>query len=168
MSIKPLVCVVEIPMGSRNKYEYDSELGAIKLDRFVSAWVVYPTDYGYVPRTVAPDGDPLDVLVCVSEPTFPGCVVPSKVIGLFKMSDEKGPDDHVVCVPVNDPGWNTAEQIDDLPLQLRREIAHFFEVYKDLDPDRHSEVRGWGDVAEAWERIRWARERFASEAGRSS
>jgi inorganic pyrophosphatase len=168
MSIEPLVCVVEIPKGSRNKYEYDSELGAIKLDRFVSASVVYPTDYGYIPQTIAPDGDPLDVLVCVSEPTFPGCVVPSKVIGLFKMSDEKGPDDHVVCVPVNDPGWNTAEKIDDLPLQLRREVSHFFEVYKDLDPDRHSEVRGWGDVEEAWDRIRWAREQFATGAGRTS
>ncbi len=164
MSREPLVCVVEIPKGSRNKYEYDPDLGAIKLDRFVSASVVYPTDYGYIPRTLAPDGDPLDVLVCVSEPTFPGCIVPSKVIGLFKMSDEKGPDDHVVCVPCNDPGWNLAEEIDDLPLQLRREIGHFFEVYKDLDPEKHSEVNGWGDVGEAWERIEWARERFGSQA----
>ena len=161
MSREPLLCVVEIPMGSRNKYEYDAKLGAIKLDRFVSASVVYPTDYGYIPQTLAPDGDALDVLVCVSEPTFPGCLVPSKVVGLLKMSDEKGPDDHVVCVPVNDPGWNMAETIEDLPLQLRREIGHFFEVYKDLDPDRHSEVRGWGDVEEAWDRIAWARENFA-------
>ncbi len=165
MSVEPLLCVVEIPKGSRNKYEYDAELGAIKLDRFVSASVVYPTDYGYVPQTLAPDGDALDVLVCVSEPTFPGCVVPSKVIGLFTMSDEKGPDDHVVCVPVNDPGWNTAETIDDLPVQLRREIGHFFEVYKDLDPGRHSEVLGWGGVEEARERIAWAREHFTSGPG---
>ena len=161
MSREPLLCVVEIPKGSRNKYEYDAKLGAIKLDRFVSASVVYPTDYGYIPQTLAPDGDALDVLVCVSEPTFPGCLVPSKVVGLLKMSDEKGPDDHVVCVPVNDPGWNMGETIEDLPLQLRREIGHFFEVYKDLDPDRHSEVRGWGDVEEAWDRIAWARENFA-------
>jgi inorganic pyrophosphatase len=162
MSREPLLCVVEIPKGSRNKYEYDAKLGAIKLDRFVSASVVYPTDYGYVPQTLAPDGDALDVLVCVSEPTFPGCVVPSKVIGLLKMSDEKGPDDHVVCVPVNDPGWNTAETIDDLPLLLRHEIGHFFEVYKDLDPGRYSDVKGWGDVEEAWDRIAWARANFAS------
>lgn len=162
MSREPLLCVVEIPKGSRNKYEYDAKLGAIKLDRFVSASVVYPTDYGYVPQTLAPDGDALDVLVCVSEPTFPGCVVPSKVIGLLKMSDEKGPDDHVVCVPVNDPGWNTAETIDDLPLLLRREIGHFFEVYKDLDPGRYSDVQGWGDVEEAWDRIASARANFAS------
>jgi inorganic pyrophosphatase len=163
MSDDQLVCVVEIPKGSRNKYEYDPQLGAIKLDRFVSASVVYPTDYGYVPETVAPDGDPLDVLICVSEPTFPGCVVACKVVGLFKMSDEKGPDDHVVCVPCNDPGWNTAEEIDDLPLQLRREIGHFFEVYKDLDADRHSEVNGWGGLTEARERIESARGRFRSD-----
>jgi inorganic pyrophosphatase len=89
-----LNCIVEIPKGSRNKYEWDPGLGAIKLDRFVSASVGYPTDYGYLPETLAPDGDPLDVLVCVSEPTFPGCVVPAKAIGLFRMADEKGPDDH--------------------------------------------------------------------------
>jgi inorganic pyrophosphatase len=160
MSDESLVCVVEIPKGSRNKYEYDPELGGIKLDRFVSASVVYPTDYGYVPETLAPDGDPLDVLVCVSEPTFPGCIVETKVIGLFKMSDEKGPDDHVLCVPCDDPGWNTVEEIADLPQQLRREISHFFTVYKDLDPDRHSEVKGWGDREEALETIDWARECF--------
>jgi inorganic pyrophosphatase len=152
--------VVEIPKGSRNKYEWDPELRAIKLDRFVSASVVYPTDYGYVPETLAPDGDPLDVLVCVSEPTFPGCVVLTKVIGLFKMSDEKGPDDHVVCVPCEDPGWNTLEEIDDLPAQLRREISHYFSVYKDLDEDRHSEVKGWGTRDEAYDRIEWAREQY--------
>src|SRR5437763_11585293 len=94
-----LICVVEIPKGSRNKYEFDAELGGIKLDRFVSASVVYPTDYGYVPETLAPDGDPLDVLVCVSEPTFPGCIVLAKAIGLFRMSDEKARDDHVLYVP---------------------------------------------------------------------
>jgi inorganic pyrophosphatase len=155
-----LDCVVEIPKGSRNKYEYDPALGAIKLDRFISASVVYPTDYGYVPETLAPDGDPLDVLVCVSEPTFPGCVVPAKVIGLFKMADEKGDDDHVMCVPRNDPGWNTLEDVDDLPPQLRAEVTHFFTVYKDLDPGRHSEVKGWGDRDEALRALARARDRF--------
>jgi inorganic pyrophosphatase len=156
-----LLCVVEIPKGSRNKYEYDPSLGAIKLDRFVSASVVYPTDYGYLPQTLAPDGDPLDVLVCVSEPTFPGCVVETRVIGLFKMADEKGPDDHVLCVPCNDPGWNTLHDVDDLPAQLRAEIGHFFSVYKDLDRDRHSEVKGWGDRAAALETVETARRAFA-------
>jgi inorganic pyrophosphatase len=160
----PLACIIEIPKGSRNKYEYDPELGAIKLDRFVSASVVYPTDYGYIPETLAPDGDPLDVLVCVSEPTFPGCIVPAKAIGLFKMSDEKGRDDHVVCVPLNDPGWNNLNGIDDLPRQLKAEIGHFFSVYKDLDPDRHSEVDGWADVQDALETIESARERYRSQS----
>ncbi len=161
----PLVCVVEIPKGSRNKYEYDPALGGIKLDRFVSASVVYPTDYGFVPNTLAPDGDPLDVLICVSEPTFPGCMVPSKVIGLFKMSDEKGPDDHVMCVPCDDPGWNQMEAIEDLPEQLRREIGHFFAVYKDLDAERHSEVHGWGTREEAWDTIARAREGYRTGSG---
>ncbi|MFL5829756.1 MAG: inorganic diphosphatase [Solirubrobacteraceae bacterium] len=165
MSEDPLICIVEIPKGSRNKYEYDPDLGGIKLDRFVSASVVYPTDYGYVPHTLAPDGDPLDVLVCVSEPTFPGCIVPSKVIGLFKMADEKGPDDHVICVPCNDPGWNSLQDIDDLPGQLKAEIGHYFEVYKDLDPDRHSEVNGWDDRDAAIATIERAREEYRSRDG---
>jgi inorganic pyrophosphatase len=155
-----LNCVVEIPKGSRNKYEYDPELGGIKLDRFISASVVYPTDYGFVPETLAPDGDPLDVLVCVSEPTFPGCIVPSKVVGLFKMADEKGDDDHVLCVPCSDPGWNELEDVEDLPRQLRAEISHFFDVYKDLDVDRHSEVKGWADRAAALETIEQARRAY--------
>jgi inorganic pyrophosphatase len=157
-------CVVEIPKGSRNKYEWDPFLGGIKLDRFISASVVYPTDYGYVPETLAPDGDPLDVLVCVSEPTFPGCIVPSKVIGLFRMADEKGLDDHVVCVPRHDPGWNELEDVEDIPRQLRAEIGHFFEVYKDLDPGRHSEVRGWSDRAAALVTLEKARDQFQSVA----
>jgi inorganic pyrophosphatase len=155
-----LTCIVEIPKGSRNKYEYDPELGAIKLDRFISASVVYPTDYGYIPDTLAPDGDPLDVLVCVSEPTFPGCVVVAKAVGLFRMSDEKGPDDHVVCVPCDDPGWNEYDDVDDLPRQLRAEIGHFFSVYKDLDPDRHSEVGGWAGRDAARKTIEKARRAF--------
>ncbi len=163
MSQYELNCIVEIPKGSRNKYEYDPELGAIKLDRFISASVVYPTDYGYIPDTLAPDGDPLDVLVCVSEPTFPGCVVVAKAVGVFQMSDEKGPDDHVVCVPCDDPGWNSYEDVDDLPAQLRAEIGHFFSVYKDLDPDRHSEVGGWAGRDAALELVEKTRRAFRDE-----
>jgi inorganic pyrophosphatase len=96
----------------------------------------------------------------VSEPTFPGCFVVAKVVGLFKMSDEKGPDDHVVCVPCEDPGWNHFEDVDDLPGQLRAEIGHFFDVYKDLDPDRHSEVNGWAGRDAAVEAIEKARQAF--------
>ena len=100
------------------------------------------------------------MLVCVSEPTFPGCIVPSKVVGVLRMADEKGDDDHVLCVPRSDPGWNVMADVDDLPRQLRAEISHFFHVYKDLDDDRHSEVRGG---ATAPRRSRRSRER----AGRS-
>jgi inorganic pyrophosphatase len=160
-----LICVVEIPKGSRNKYEYDPELGGVKLDRFLSASVVYPTDYGFVPDTLAPDGDPLDVLVCVSEPTFPGCIVPAKVVGELRMADEKGDDPHLICVPRSDPGWNHLEEIDDLPAQLRAEITHFFTVYKDLDHDRHSEVTGWGDRAAALVTLERSRQAFLNQAG---
>lgn len=152
--------VVEIPMGSRNKYEYDPTLGAIRFDRFVSASVVYPADYGYIVETLAPDGDPLDALICVSEPTFPGCVVSARAVALLRMEDEEGADDHVVCVPGGDPGWNVMEDLDDLPGHLRAEIGHFFSVYKDLDVGRHSAVTGWGDRAAAVSAIDMARRRF--------
>ena len=158
-----LICMIEIPMGSRNKYEYDRELGAIRFDRFVSASVVYPTDYGFIPETLGLDGDELDVLVCVSEPTFPGCLVLVRPLGLFRMRDENGPDDKVVSVPVNDPRWNVHEDIDDLPLQVRNEIFHFFTVYKDLDPDRHSEPSGWSGRDTAFEEIGEASRRFRSQ-----
>jgi inorganic pyrophosphatase len=160
MADDALICMVEIPMGSRNKYEYDPVLKAIKFDRFVSASVIYPTDYGFIPETLGLDGDELDVLVCVSEPTFPGCLVPVRAIGLFCMTDENGQDDKVVCVPTSDPRWNVFERLDELPKQLRDEIFHFFSVYKDLDPDRHSEPVGWADRETALRSIIEARKRF--------
>jgi inorganic pyrophosphatase len=102
--------------------------------------------------------------VCVSEPTFPGCIVIAKAVGLFKMSDEKGPDDHVVCVPVGDPGWRDYDHVDDLPRLLRAEISHFFAVYKDLDEGRYSEVGGWGGRDDAVEAIKKARQAFETRA----
>jgi inorganic pyrophosphatase len=155
-----LLCIVEIPKGSRNKYEYDHETGGIRLDRYLMPSVVYPADYGFIPDTLALDDDPLDVLVCLSEPTFPGCIVPVKPIGLFEMEDEKGVDDTVMCVPLHDPGWNQLQEVDDLPEPLRQEISHFFAIYKDLDPERHSEVKGWGSRGKALETIKDARRRF--------
>ena len=103
MSDRHLHCLVEIPKGSRNKYEWDEQLQAIKFDRFLFSSVVYPTDYGFIPQTLGEDGDPLDAMVTVSEPTFPGCVIPVKPIALFKMRDDKGVDDKVLCVPLEDP-----------------------------------------------------------------
>src|SRR5919109_3663989 len=107
-----LTCFVEIPKGSRNKYEYDVEARVIKLDRFLFSSMVYPTDYGFIPDTLGLDGDALDAMVCVSEPTFPGCLIEVKPIALFRMEDDKGVDDKVLCVPLQDPGWNTHEELD--------------------------------------------------------
>jgi inorganic pyrophosphatase len=149
---------VEIPKGSRNKYEYDEDLDAIKLDRFLFASMVYPTDYGYFPDTLGEDEDPLDAMVCVSEPTFPGCVIEAKPIDLFKMEDDMGVDDKILCVPCHDPAWNTLETLEDVPNQLRDEIAHFFSVYKDLEQKKVN-VDGWYSREEALEEIEASRER---------
>lgn len=147
-----LLVFVEIPKGSRNKYEFDETVGTIILDRFLSSSMVYPTDYGYLLGHRGRDGDPLDAMVCVSEATFPGCVIPVKPIALFKMRDEKGEDDKVVCVPTHDPGWNTAETLDDITSQLQNEITHFFSVYKQLE-GKEVEVDGWRSREEALEVI---------------
>ena len=159
-----LLAYVEIPKGSRNKYEYDQELGGLTLDRFLSSSTVYPTDYGYLIGYLGRDGDPLDAMVCVSEPTFPGCVIPVKPIALFKMRDEKGEDDKIVCVPTHDPGWNTAETLDDITDQLQNEITHFFSVYKQLE-GKDVEVDGWRSREEALEVIEDAK-RLQAQANR--
>jgi inorganic pyrophosphatase len=147
-----LLVTVEIPKGSRNKYELDERLGVLILDRFLSSSTVYPVDYGYLVGHRGRDGDPLDAMVCVSEPTFPGCVIPVKPIALFKMRDEKGEDDKIVCVPLKDPGWNHAETLDDVPQPLQREITHFFSIYKELE-GKAVEVDGWRSREEALEVI---------------
>ena len=152
------VAFIEIPKGSRNKYEYDHDLGALVLDRFLFSSMVYPTDYGFIPDTLALDGDPLDAMVCVSEATFPGCVIPVKPIALFKMEDDKGIDDKILCVPLEDPAWNTLDTLEDLPKQLRDEIEHFFSVYKDLE-QKSVRVEGWFSREDAMEEIEAARER---------
>jgi inorganic pyrophosphatase len=143
-----LLAFIEIPKGSRNKYEFDEGIGAVILDRFLSSSMVYPTDYGYLVGHRGRDGDPLDALVCVSEPTFPGCVIPVKPVAVFKMHDEKGEDDKIVCVPTHDPGWNIARTLDDIPQQLQREITHFFSVYKELE-GKTVRVEGWRSLEEA-------------------
>jgi inorganic pyrophosphatase len=153
---------IEIPKGSRNKYEYDRELDAIKLDRFLFSSMVYPTDYGYFPDTQADDGDALDAMVCVSEPTFPGCIIEVKPIALFKMKDDKGIDDKILCVPCQDPGWNTLNSLDDIAKQLRDEIEHFFSVYKDLEQKKVT-VDGWYSREDAIDEIAKARERYEEE-----
>ncbi len=156
-------CFVEIPKGSRNKYEWDEELGAIKLDRFLFSSVVYPTDYGFIPQTCGADGDPLDAMVCVSEPTFPGCLIEVRAIAVFRMSDDKGEDDKVLCVPEEDPNWSHLEELDDLPSQLRTEIEHFFSIYKQPE-GKEVVVDGWYGREEALRIVEEARERLASRS----
>jgi inorganic pyrophosphatase len=157
-------CIIEIPKGSRNKYEWDPERKAIVLDRFLFSSVVYPTDYGFIPETLGRDGDPLDVMCCVSEPTFPGCMIDVKPIALFRMEDDEGIDDKVLCVPWRDPSWSTMERLEDLPKQIRDEIAHFFSIYKDLE-QKKVRVDGWYGREEAVEEIERSRQRHRDGSG---
>jgi inorganic pyrophosphatase len=162
----PLVCVVEIPKGGRNKYEYDPVLGGIKFDRLLMSAATYPADYGFLRDTLGQDGDPLDALVCLYEPTFPGCLIPVKPVGLFEMRDEKGVDDKVICVPVEDPYWNKYEELEDLPLLLRQEIEQFFSIYKDLE-GKEVVIEGWRSREDAIAEIAASRERLRAATSRS-
>jgi inorganic pyrophosphatase len=152
------IAFIEIPGGSRNKYEFDSELGGVALDRRLFTSMSYPADYGFIEGALGEDGDPLDALVLVGDPTFPGCRIRVRPVGLFRMTDEKGPDQKIICVPLKDPMWSTVRDIDDIPAAFREEIEHFFQVYKDLE-DKKTETRGFGNRAEALEIVAQARER---------
>ncbi|WP_242605552.1 inorganic diphosphatase [Frankia sp. Cppng1_Ct_nod] len=134
---------IEIPKGQRNKYEMDHHTGRIRLDRMLFTSTHYPSDYGFIEGTLGRDGDPLDALVLLEEPTFPGCLVRCRTIGMFQMSDEKGPDDKVLCVPVADVRQEHLRDIRHLPEFDRLEIQHFFEVYKDLEPGKSVEGASW-------------------------
>lgn len=151
--------LIEIPKGSRNKYEFDKERNVIKFDRMLFSAVHYPSDYGYIPDTLALDGDPLDALVLVWEPTFPGCLIEAKPVGVFKMWDEHGPDEKILCVPIADPLWNHIEKLGDAPPHLLKEIEHFFSVYKDLE-DKKTGVEGWEDRDKAIKVIDEAKNRY--------
>ena len=151
--------LIEIPRGSRNKYEYDFEIKRIRFDRMLFSSMMYPADYGFFPETLAMDGDPLDVLVLINEPTFPGCVMEVKPSGVFHMADEKGPDDKSIGGPVADPIWSSLNYLSDINPHLLKEIEHFFQVYKDLE-NKIVDVEGWGDVNEAFSIIKECTERF--------
>ena len=135
--------MIEIPKGSRNKYEADHETGKIWLDRLLFTATQYPTDYGFFPNTLGDDGDPLDALVLLDESTFPGCHIHARPVAVFWMQDEKGADAKVLCVPATDPRWSHVQDMDDLPPHLLEEIGHFFDVYKALEPGKGTETRGW-------------------------
>ena len=139
--------VIEIPGGSRNKYEVDHETGRLRLDRMLFTATRYPRDYGFIENTLGLDGDPLDALVLIEEPTFPGVLIRCRAIGMFRMRDEAGGDDKIMCVPATDPRKSHLQDIHDMPEFDRLEIQHFFETYKDLEPGKSVEGATWEDRA---------------------
>ncbi len=157
-----LTVVVEIPKGSRNKYEVDHDSGDIYLDRMLFTSMQYPADYGYIDGTLGSDGDPLDALVFVGEPTFPGCRIRVRPVGLFRMTDEKGEDEKILCVPLRDPMWSHVADLGGLPQPLLNEIEHFFQVYKDLEGHKVA-TDGYEDRASAVAVIADARARAAKQ-----
>jgi inorganic pyrophosphatase len=160
--VKPdlIEVVVEIARGSRNKYEFDKERGIFVLDRVLYSSVHYPSDYGYITDTLAEDGDPLDALVVVNEPTFPGCRIMARPIGVLEMRDEKGPDQKILAVPIGDPRFASIHDLADIDQHWLREIENFFQTYKALE-DKWTDVVGWQDAAAAFRVIGSARELHA-------
>ncbi len=152
--------LVEIPGGSRNKYEVDHETGRLRLDRMLFTATRYPRDYGYIENTLGQDGDPLDALVLIEEPTFPGVLIRCRAIAMFRMRDEAGGDDKIMCVPANDPRKLSLQDLEDMPEFERLEIQHFFETYKDLEPGKSVEGATWADRDAAELEIRDSIERF--------
>ena len=153
--------LIEIPKGNRNKYEVDHESGRLRLDRMLFTSTRYPDDYGFIEGTLGEDGDPLDALVLLEEPTFPGCLIKARALGMFRMTDEAGGDDKVLCVPTGDQRAAWRQDIDDVSDFHRLEIQHFFEVYKDLEPGKSVEGAMWCGRDKAEEEIDTSRRRAA-------
>jgi inorganic pyrophosphatase len=167
--LKPLTgltfdVTVEIPKGQKNKYEVDHDTGRIRLDRTLFTSTQYPADYGFIEETLGQDGDPLDALVMITEPTFPGCLVTCRAIAMFRMKDEAGGDDKVLCVPASDPRRDHIRDLSDVRKFALLEIEHFFSVYKDLEPGKSVEGATWTGVDEAEDEVRASFER-AKEHG---
>ena len=155
--------VIEIPRGSRNKYEIDHDGGRIFLDRRLFTATTYPADYGFVPETLGGDGDPLDALVLLEDPVYPGVWVEARPLGVLYMRDEAGEDAKLICVPPGEPRWVGVEDVSHLTPQLMAEIQHFFEVYKALEPNKYSSTEGIGDHAAAWREIEEARQNYVPD-----
>ncbi len=154
-----LNAIVEIPRGSRNKYELDKATGLFRFDRLLYSAVHYPGDYGFIPRTLADDGDALDVLIMTTEPTFTGCLVPVRPLGVFEMRDEKGFDEKILAVPLDDPLYAEYHALDDVAAHVLREVEHFFEIYKELEGG-NVEVIGWEKSLAAFDTITRSLERY--------
>ncbi|TAF12788.1 MAG: inorganic diphosphatase, partial [Nostocales cyanobacterium] len=137
--------LIEIPGGSKNKYEFDKDLNAFALDRVLYSSVKYPYDYGFIPNTLADDGDPLDGMVIMDEPTFPGCIIPARPIGYLEMIDGGDRDEKILCVPVKDPRYADVKSLDDIASHRLDEIAEFFRSYKNLEK-KVTEILGWQNV----------------------
>jgi inorganic pyrophosphatase len=161
MSAPTIDVIVEIPAGSRNKYEYDHERHLIRLDRRLFTATAYPADYGFVPETLAEDGDPLDAMVLLADPTFPGCLLRVRILGVFWMRDEAGADAKLLTVLEHDPNWDQAHDLGDVPGHLLSEIEHFFSIYKDLEPGKRTDVRGFEGAEAAWAEVEACRARYA-------
>lgn len=144
-----LLATIEIPRGSRNKYEVDHATGRVKLDRYLYTSMQYPADYGFFEDTMGNDGDPLDVLVLLPEPLFPGVLMDVRPIGMFKMEDEAGGDDKVLGVTAGDPRWESYQDIDDVDQFTLDSIEHFFTRYKDLEPGKYVKGSSWVGRVEA-------------------
>jgi inorganic pyrophosphatase len=154
-----VLAFVEIPRGSRNKYEFDPISGGIRLDRVLYSPLHYPADYGFVRDTLAEDGDHLDVLIFTYESTFPGCLVEVRPIGMLDMRDEKGIDQKILAVPVGDPRFDGVNDLGDVPAHFLKEVQHFFTVYKTLE-QKPVEIHGWAGADEAWRLVNESRQRF--------
>ena len=152
--------IIEIPRDSRNKYEYDHENDTIKLDRHLVVSMGYPAEYGFIPETLGGDGDPLDALVLTAYPTFPGCLIESRILGMCVMTDENGEDGKLLCVPAYDPAWKAATDITDVPKRDLDRISHFFTVYKDLDEGKWVKVENWVGRVEALAELEASRARY--------
>lgn len=156
--------VVEIPKGSSNKYEYDREVGTFRLDRVLYSPVHYPGDYGFIPSTLASDGDPMDVLVLADDPTFTGCVVDVRPIGVLNMVDQKQNDQKIIAVRNRDPMYQQVHTLDQIYPHLRRAVEHFFNIYKELE-GRETSTLGWGDPIEARNVIVESRKSYLAQKG---
>jgi len=155
--------VIEIPRGSRNKYEVDHTTGRVYLDRVLFTNFVYPTDYGFFENSLGGDGDPVDALVLLEYPVFPGVGLKVRVVGMLKMEDDGGIDEKLLCVPVKDPRFAHIQDIDDVPEQTRNEIEHFFTHYKDLEPGKWAKIDGWANRAVAEQILKEGYDRFQAE-----
>ena len=158
-----LLATIEIPQGSRNKYEVDHETGRVKLDRYLYTSMQYPADYGFIEDTLGNDGDPLDVLVLLPEPLFPGVLIDIRPIGMFQMEDEAGGDDKVLAVPAGDPRWDSCTDISDVDQFMLDSIEHFFNRYKDLEPGKYVKGSSWAGREAAEAEINASIERFKAE-----